>query len=682
MKFEVEELDIESSKPIESNAYAFDIKDIGMAFHAFVNYSNPLGSFIREIASNAWDANVENEKYDEPIIISYKDNQLHFQDKGIGISPDRMSSVFQYFFKSTKRNTNGQIGAWGLGSKSPLGYVDTSFSLITVYDNKEYHYVITKKASGPTIDLVDTIDVLDKPTGTTVIVPMKHEPHDVTNEIRKQLIYFHNVYYNGLGLNNEYKIEEANTFLYSKEVGLQTLHLAYGPVIYPIDRQLYMSIIKDDFNHNNKINDEETNLLENLFNIPIGLKFDIGELDVTWNRESVQFNDKSINAIKYKLLLLLSEIKSYIPTLTPDYLESFLNNSLDNSNEFYIKNHIINKLNLYPCLTTRYFSSNINNINNYKDYTYSVFRKGKNHTYKVIKDIELKEYQIKYFINYHGSLINILSYEEFIKNLERNIYAKISIEKVDSQQEVYLKIIYNYYICTFKLASSYDYPKTSLKTESDGSLAYATISYNGLHRNKINSHELVEDKIKSIIPINQRWIVSTYANKKVAIDFNNEFSTSKYKYQLVFVSQENYDFFCSLPRAISFVEFIDKFIPRLIKRETEIYVLSHFNYSDWNMLKFLADKFAYFKIMQNKLNLISKSKYDLRLKLSYSSLDESILDEFKLLKNTIEEFKENGSSIFKHIRDLTEFLKDPISIDYVKNLKNPLLTYKLNLKKE
>ena len=103
-------------------------------------YSNKIGSICREVASNSRDANRESGKADTPITIEIiKPDQLMyigeesicFQDNGIGITPDRMENIFVKYAASTKRDTNGQTGGFGLGAKTPFAYTDTS-TVVTV----------------------------------------------------------------------------------------------------------------------------------------------------------------------------------------------------------------------------------------------------------------------------------------------------------------------------------------------------------------------------------------------------------------------------------------------------------------------------------------------------------------------------------------------------------------------
>jgi signal transduction histidine kinase len=81
-------------------------------------YANPIGSICREVVSNCYDANVENNKASELVVVSINDDfgeySIEFKDKGIGISEERIQKVFMNYLSSTKRETNNQIGGFGL----------------------------------------------------------------------------------------------------------------------------------------------------------------------------------------------------------------------------------------------------------------------------------------------------------------------------------------------------------------------------------------------------------------------------------------------------------------------------------------------------------------------------------------------------------------------------------------
>jgi hypothetical protein len=72
-------------------------------------YTNPIGSFIREIVSNAIDANTT-ANVDKPVIINlFKEdliNYLTVKDEGVGMSDEEMKSVYMSIFKSNTSSGN------------------------------------------------------------------------------------------------------------------------------------------------------------------------------------------------------------------------------------------------------------------------------------------------------------------------------------------------------------------------------------------------------------------------------------------------------------------------------------------------------------------------------------------------------------------------------------------------
>lgn len=84
-------------------------------------YSNKFLACLREYVCNAWDSHVEAGKPDVPVRVTLPtvlQPTLLIQDEGTGLSEDEVIRVYKTYCRSTKRETNGQVGAFGIGSKS------------------------------------------------------------------------------------------------------------------------------------------------------------------------------------------------------------------------------------------------------------------------------------------------------------------------------------------------------------------------------------------------------------------------------------------------------------------------------------------------------------------------------------------------------------------------------------
>lgn len=102
-------------------------------------YSNGKESLVREIIANAKDSHAEAGKSDVPIRIWLNSNYLTIQDFGVGLSPERMDTVYRHYGKSTKRASNEQQGFYGIGAKSFFSYA-SSASITSVYNGIKYEY--------------------------------------------------------------------------------------------------------------------------------------------------------------------------------------------------------------------------------------------------------------------------------------------------------------------------------------------------------------------------------------------------------------------------------------------------------------------------------------------------------------------------------------------------------------
>lgn len=153
-------------------------------------YTNKLTAVIREIFTNAVDANVEAGRPNHPVDITLpaiiplepQSNQLIIRDYGIGISPERAQGFFT-FMTSTKRGDNIQCGGYGLGSKSPYA-IASQFTVTTIHDGIEYIYACSLNNGMPTAALLNSRPSNDS-SGTRVAIPIveQHHRHQCYNEV-------------------------------------------------------------------------------------------------------------------------------------------------------------------------------------------------------------------------------------------------------------------------------------------------------------------------------------------------------------------------------------------------------------------------------------------------------------------------------------------------------------------
>lgn len=283
-------------------------------------YSNPIGAVVREITSNCFDSHVE-AKVDEPVIISKTHNieegySIEFKDVGIGMSTERIANIYMKYFTSTKRGDNTQIGAWGLGSKTPLAYADM-FYITTIFDNIKYEYIFHKGESKPTLELLNQEETTEH-NGTTIKIVIegsrdvgydsRNDTNKFKNELLFQLAYFDSVYFMNWGISNDYDIYEGEYFKFRSDIEQKNtnIHICLGKVRYPIDFS-------------------KVDIANKYRQIPIAVKFEIGELKITPSRESLRYEEQEIQLIQKRVELAVNEIMALFEKQNPviEDLETF-----------------------------------------------------------------------------------------------------------------------------------------------------------------------------------------------------------------------------------------------------------------------------------------------------------------------------------------------------------------------
>lgn len=282
----------------EGHDFSIDMDSMSLLFKGFSDnlYSNKIGSIVREITSNCFDAHEElGIRADVEITIKDPDplvnesGKVSFRDFGVGLDPERIKNIFSKYFSSTKRGTNGQIGGFGIGAKSPLSYTEF-FEVHTIVGGIKYQYMVHRGVKVPRIELIHK-EESDEPRGTEIIIPLKspQDAHIFRKEMRSQLMYFDNIYYTNCGIDNDYTIIRGKHFIIRERSGMDTKHptsqmrACIGKVSYPLDFS-QLDII-DSYN----------------IRTDIALLFDIGEISVTMNRENIEYNDRTINVIKQRI---------------------------------------------------------------------------------------------------------------------------------------------------------------------------------------------------------------------------------------------------------------------------------------------------------------------------------------------------------------------------------------------
>lgn len=120
---------------IATNAKMFNILSDGI-------YKDKILAVIRELSCNAFDAHVvsgQTKPFKVQVPTSIEPT-FAVIDEGTGIDPSKIADIFWTYGTSSKTDCNLQIGALGLGSKSPFAYTKSSFIVKNRYNGKEHTY--------------------------------------------------------------------------------------------------------------------------------------------------------------------------------------------------------------------------------------------------------------------------------------------------------------------------------------------------------------------------------------------------------------------------------------------------------------------------------------------------------------------------------------------------------------
>ena len=293
---------IQSSFNILFNAKAFKVLSSTL-------YSNKIGSIVREISCNAYDAHVAAGNADLPFSIHLPDAfepYFSVKDQGTGLSSTEIREIFTVFFCSTKDTSNDFIGSYGIGSKSVFSYTD-QFTVTSIKDGKRTIYSAFISDEGiPNITEMFTSDSTE-PNGVEIKMSVKREDYATfAKEVKQQLRFFkvQPLITNGViqaEPDVEYLIVSKNIRINAKN-GYFGLNIVQGMVGYP----LRVENLKDT------LDSTDIELLNNLNNYNACFYFNIGEISVTASREAVEYTKTTLENIKQKMKVIRAELADYV----------------------------------------------------------------------------------------------------------------------------------------------------------------------------------------------------------------------------------------------------------------------------------------------------------------------------------------------------------------------------------
>ena len=282
------------------------------------NYSNTRLAVVREVSANALDANLEAGST-RPIEIKLPTSMnptFSVRDFGGGLSQDEVFHLYSKYGKSTKRDSNNYIGAFGIGKFAPLSYGD-NFTCVSYNGGKKTSYNIFVDESDDTKIVKLHEESSTEPSGLSIEVAIADDDRDEFREVVKKFFEFFldDEMPKFIGAEDDFiskreKILESNNdtwfVLEEKERNYYSRnesHVIMGRVAYPLD--------SDAINTDKLIEDDKKRgVVNNIINMEgFYLRVPLGAVKLHHSREALEYNKTTQKKIISSLLVAVDEIQ-------------------------------------------------------------------------------------------------------------------------------------------------------------------------------------------------------------------------------------------------------------------------------------------------------------------------------------------------------------------------------------
>ena len=297
---------IETTSTADSEQYSMGIDEKSMSHIIKLltdTYSNPIGSIIREYTANAVDSHKES-CCPDPVQITVPTSLrpiFKVQDFGVGLSKDEIVTVYSQYGKSTKRETNDQIGGFGIGAKSAFAK-SNQFTVVGVKDGIKTTVVFNRTNEGGSVDVIAEVET-DEQNGVIVQIPVSvDEIHEWNQETKDFFRFWSKDEVEVFGIEEDFRceLEHVGGNLYYTEVEKYT---TTGEVFISINNIVY----KYGLSYGNELENTIDEIHRRMDGKRMFFKVPIGEVDLVPSREE---------------LMLSNRTKEYVRNLLSDTMET------------------------------------------------------------------------------------------------------------------------------------------------------------------------------------------------------------------------------------------------------------------------------------------------------------------------------------------------------------------------
>lgn len=310
MKLEFSHEKVESNVALESIKIGIDQSE--STIYYFVDflsrlYSNPKQTLLTEYVSNAIDSMKLAGKADVPIDIHLptKFNPHYIvRDYGVGMDHNEVKNIFAVALKSTKRESNELTGGYGVGKLVFSPYCGVMFLTTWKHGEKTIYQCRLKGGDGEITPIHR--EKSDEPQGVEIKIPVPESDFVYFQKTAKYIYAFLKTKPNikGMQFDTEFELQ-TDKFSILRDKFEQT---SFASVITIGDLPFEVSPSRLQVNYQ----------LDNLLRYSsIVLHFNVGEIDHTPSRDALEYNTKTITAIKERI--------EYVKTYLTDYVNEQIN---------------------------------------------------------------------------------------------------------------------------------------------------------------------------------------------------------------------------------------------------------------------------------------------------------------------------------------------------------------------